>query len=54
MKKTVIILSLVFVSITAMAQTKATPVKPIKVGNAKIAMTATPPLFIKNSKDSAS
>jgi FKBP-type peptidyl-prolyl cis-trans isomerase FklB len=28
--------------------------KPLKVGNAKIAMTVTPPLVIKNVKDSAS
>jgi len=54
MKKTVIILSLVLVTMTASAQTKTTPVKQIKVGNAKIAMTATPSLYIKNSKDSAS
>ena len=54
MKKTAIILSLVFVSITAMAQTKTAPAKQLKIGNAKIAMTVTPPLLIKNGKDSAS
>ena len=54
MKKTAIILSLVFVSITAMAQTKSAPAKQLKIGNAKIAMTVTPPLLIKNGKDSAS
>jgi len=54
MKKTAIILSLVTMSMSVMAQTKTSPVKQIKLANTKIAMTATPPLSIKNGKDSAS
>ena len=41
----------------AQAQTTtkpATATKPVKVGNAKLTMSVTPPLTIKNSKDSAS
>ena len=33
---------------------KALPVKPLKVENAKSAINVTPPLTIKNGKDSAS
>jgi len=54
MKKTAIILSLVTMSMSVMAQTKTSPVNQIKLANTKIAMTATPPLSIKNGKDSAS
>ena len=54
MKKTLLILSLVLVTMGAIAQTKTAPTKQVKVGNAKIAMSVTPPLVIKNGKDSAS
>jgi FKBP-type peptidyl-prolyl cis-trans isomerase FklB len=36
------------------ATVKAVPVKPLKVGNTKLTMSVTPPLVIKNVKDSAS
>ena len=54
MKKTLLILSLVLVTMSAMAQTKKAPAKQVKVGNAKLTMSVTPPLVIKNGKDSAS
>ncbi len=61
MKKTLIILSLVVASMSSMAQTKTTPPKQVKVGNAqvkvgntKIAVGETSPALIKNAKDSAS
>ena len=54
MKKTLLMLSLVLVTMSAMAQTKKAPAKQVKVGNAKIAMSVMPPLVIKNGKDSAS
>ena len=61
MKKVFIILNLFLVANTAMAQTKTNPTKQlkasssqVKVGNAKLTLSITPPLVIKNSKDSAS
>ena len=59
MKKTLFILNVVLASSFAMAQAQtttkpATATKPVKVGNAKLTMSVTPPLTIKNSKDSAS
>jgi len=61
MKKTLFILNLVLVTMTAIAQTKTVPFKQVKagstqvkLGNAKLTMSVTPPLVIKNVKDSAS
>ena len=54
MKKTLLILSLVLATMSAMAQTKTVPTKSVKAGIAKLAMSVTPPLAFKNSKDSAS
>ena len=69
MKKQILVLMAVATLQLAEAQTNPKPAvpakaavpaktvvaaKPLKVGNAKIAMTVTPPLVIKNVKDSAS
>jgi len=61
MKKVFIVLNLFLVANAAMAQAKTNSTKQlkaattqVKVGNAKLTLSITPPLVIKNSKDSAS
>ena len=65
MKKQILVLAAFSFMQMAQAQTspkpvkpattvKAAAVKPLKVGNTKLTMSVTPPLVIKNVKDSAS
>ena len=65
MKKRILVLAAISFMQLAQAQTspksakpattvKAVPAQPLKVGNAKLTMSVTPPLTIKNGKDSAS